>query len=299
MRLEGPVRSRTSSTVLPLTAADIIDADDWLIEQPWPLMRMSSTTPSSHVEVDHDLVAAQRVEPLDPVGRGRLELAAVPGVAVVVEDDLSVQVFEAGHGGVLGRVLGERLEGEEVAGRARGRRPGRRCRIRRCTRRARPGRWPRRRGGASAAWRSGARPARRRPARRAPGTGRGGARRGRRTRARRPRAWGSVGPWMTSSSPNALGQGAQGIGGEGDLVLAHGVHAQVLEVVDGRAQADHLGDGRRAGLELPRDVVGRPAVEADVADHLAAAQEGGHGLEQLVAGPQHARCRSGPASCGR
>ncbi len=41
------------------------------------------------------------------------------------------------------------------------------------------------------------------------------------------------------------------------------------------------------GLELPRDVVGRPAVQAHVSDHLPAAQEGGHGLEQLVAGPQH------------
>ena len=38
--------SRTSSTVLPLTAADIIEADDWLIEQPWPPILMSSTRPS-------------------------------------------------------------------------------------------------------------------------------------------------------------------------------------------------------------------------------------------------------------
>ncbi len=32
------VSSCASSTVLPLTAADIIDAEDWLIEQPWPLI---------------------------------------------------------------------------------------------------------------------------------------------------------------------------------------------------------------------------------------------------------------------
>ena len=71
-RLERPGRGRaTSSTVLPLTAADIIDADDWLIEQPWPSMRMSATLPSVDVEVDDDLVAAQRVEPLDPVRRRR------------------------------------------------------------------------------------------------------------------------------------------------------------------------------------------------------------------------------------
>ena len=28
-------------------AADIIEAEDWLIEQPWPLMRMSAIRPSS------------------------------------------------------------------------------------------------------------------------------------------------------------------------------------------------------------------------------------------------------------
>ena len=51
------------------------------------------------VEVDDDLVAAERVEALDPRGRRRLELAPVPRGAVVVEDDLSVEVFEAGHAG--------------------------------------------------------------------------------------------------------------------------------------------------------------------------------------------------------
>ena len=44
-----------------------------------------------------DLVAAQRVEALDPVGRRGLQLAPVPGGAVVVEDDLAVQLFEVGH----------------------------------------------------------------------------------------------------------------------------------------------------------------------------------------------------------
>ena len=42
------------------------------------------------------------------------------------------------------------------------------------------------------------------------------------------------------------------------------------------------------GLELPRHVVGAEAVEADVADHLAATEERRHRLEQLVAGPQRA-----------
>ena len=92
----------------------------------------------------------------------------------------------------------------------------------------------------------------------------------------------------------ALGQGGEGVGGELDLVAAHRVHAQPGEVVDRRPQPDRLGDGRGAGLELPGQDVGRPAVEADVGDHLAAAEEGGHGVEQLLPAPQHADA-GGPA----
>src|SRR5690606_13281261 len=50
-----------------------------------------------HLHVHDDLVAAERVEPLDPGGRGRGQLTAVPGRAVVVEDDLAIEVFEAWH----------------------------------------------------------------------------------------------------------------------------------------------------------------------------------------------------------
>ena len=39
--------SRASATDLPLTAALIIEADDWLIEQPWPEIFSSRTFPSS------------------------------------------------------------------------------------------------------------------------------------------------------------------------------------------------------------------------------------------------------------
>ena len=45
--LKAWVRASISATVLPFTAADIIEADDWLMEQPVPPMRMSSTTPAS------------------------------------------------------------------------------------------------------------------------------------------------------------------------------------------------------------------------------------------------------------
>ena len=71
-------------------------------------------------------------------------------------------------------------------------------------------------------------------------------------------------------------------------MVAHGRHAERGHVVDRGAEADRLGDRLRAGLELPRDVVGGEAVEAHVADHLAAAEERRHLLEQLLAGPQRA-----------
>ncbi len=47
MPLNARDRARTSSRVLPLTAEDIIDADDWLIEQPCPPMRISRTVSPS------------------------------------------------------------------------------------------------------------------------------------------------------------------------------------------------------------------------------------------------------------
>ena len=60
---------RTSSTGLPFTAADISEADDWLIEQPGPGDLHVLEDAVSHVEGDHDLVAAEGVEALDPVRR--------------------------------------------------------------------------------------------------------------------------------------------------------------------------------------------------------------------------------------
>ena len=49
------------------------------------------------LDVEDDLVAAQGVEALDLVGGRNGELAPVTRRAVVVEDDLSVEVFESGH----------------------------------------------------------------------------------------------------------------------------------------------------------------------------------------------------------
>src|SRR3546814_1222707 len=47
MPLNARVSCSTSAIVLPFTADDIIDADDWLMEQPCPPMRMSFTTSPS------------------------------------------------------------------------------------------------------------------------------------------------------------------------------------------------------------------------------------------------------------
>src|SRR5438105_15948426 len=85
-----------------------------------------------------------------------------------------------------------------------------------------------------------------------------------------------------------LGEGTQGVRGEGHLVLADGIHADTLEVVDGGRQAHGLGDGLGAGFELPWQLVRSPAIEADVANHLAAGEEGGHGVEELLAAPEDA-----------
>ena len=66
------------------------------------------------------------------------------------------------------------------------------------------------------------------------------------------------------------------------------VEADRLEVGDGGTEPDGLADGGSAGLELPRDVVDSEAVQPDIADHLAAAEERRHRLEQLLACPQDA-----------
>ncbi len=46
MPLKVWISWRTSGTGLPFTAADMRDADDWLMEHPVPAILMSDTTPS-------------------------------------------------------------------------------------------------------------------------------------------------------------------------------------------------------------------------------------------------------------
>ena len=73
------------------------------------------------------------------------------------------------------------------------------------------------------------------------------------------------------------------------LVGADVVHAEVHQVLGGHAQPDRVADGRRAGLELPGDLVELAAPQVDLADHLAAGEERRHRLEQLASRPQRTR----------
>ena len=73
-----------------------------------------------------------------------------------------------------------------------------------------------------------------------------------------------------------------------------------VEVVDRGAEADRLGDHRRARLELPRQLVpGRAAAKSTEAIMSPPVRNGGISLEQLARGRAARRCRSGRAPCGR
>src|SRR5690349_3716989 len=75
------------------------------------------------------------------------------------------------------------------------------------------------------------------------------------------------------------------------LVLANATHAEGAQVVRGRAEADPGGDIRRAGLELPRDVVPLRTPEVDLTDHVAARHERRHRLQELAPRPERAGSR--------
>ncbi len=88
------VRSRRSrsSTFMPLTSSEAIDAEAWLIAQPWPLKRTSSHGAVVADAQHHaQLVAAERVGVLE-LEVGLVHLAPVVGALVVLEDLLAVQV---------------------------------------------------------------------------------------------------------------------------------------------------------------------------------------------------------------
>ena len=112
-----------------------------------------------------------------------------------------------------------------------------------------------------------------------------------------PRRSASGGP--TTRSPGTSASALEHVRGQRALVRAHALHAELRQVVDGRAQADRLGDRRRAGLELVRQLVPADRLEVDRGDHVAAGQERLHLLEQLARGRAARRCRSARAPCAR
>ncbi len=79
------------------------------------------------------------------------------------------------------------------------------------------------------------------------------------------------------------------VSGQCPLVGANMVHADRGQVIERGAEADGGGDVRRAGLEFPGHVVEGRAAKVDLADHLAAAHERRHLLEQLAPRPERAR----------
>ena len=71
-------------------------------------------------------------------------------------------------------------------------------------------------------------------------------------------------------------------------VLPDGVHAEAGQVVDGGAEPDRLGDRHRARLEARGRLGALGLVVADARDHVPAAEERRHRLEQLAAPVQDA-----------
>ena len=88
--------------------------------------------------------------------------------------------------------------------------------------------------------------------------------------------------------PGDVPEALHRVAGELDLVLPDRLHADGIEVVDGGPQGDGLGERWRAGLELVGNLVPRRVVDPDVADHVAAAVEGLHLLEERLPAPQEA-----------
>ena len=82
----------SSSTFMPLTSSEAIDAAAWLIAQPWPLKRTSSTVPSSPTRSITRSSSPQSGLVSSNSRSGSLHLAPVVGALVVLEDLLAVEV---------------------------------------------------------------------------------------------------------------------------------------------------------------------------------------------------------------
>ena len=95
-----------------------------------------------------------------------------------------------------------------------------------------------------------------------------------------PPRWSAGGPYSSMPGISRV-EHLERVGDELALVLADVVHADLEQVVGGRAQPHAGRDVRRAGLELPGHVVPLRPAEVDLADHVAAAHERRHRLEEL------------------
>ena len=94
-------------------------------------------------------------------------------------------------------------------------------------------------------------------------------------------------------------QAVDAVAGELRLVRGDRVAAQPLDVVERAGEADRAGDVGRAGLEAVRRLLEGRLLEGDGQDHVAAALERRHGVEQCPCAPTARRCRSAHRSCGR
>ena len=80
-----------------------------------------------------------------------------------------------------------------------------------------------------------------------------------------------------------FGESQKCVGHEIGVVDLNGREANLGHKVDCRAERDGLGDGDRAGLELRWQPRPRRMVPKDLADHVPAAEERVHRLEQRAA----------------
>src|SRR5262245_7902527 len=101
--------------------------------------------------------------------------------------------------------------------------------------------------------------------------------------------------------PVDAGESPEGMARQLPLVLHDPLHAEFLEILDRRREADGLRDRGGAGLEAPGKVVPLSPIDPDLLDHLAAAPGGLEALQDFppavedadARGPQHlvSRCR--------
>ena len=270
---------------MPLTSSEAIDAAAWLIAQPWPSKRTSSTR-AVVADAQHDLqlVAAQRVGVLELEVRGRPSRPSCAGAC-------SARGSPRG----TGRPSGEDLPDLGEAGDQARRRPRACCGRRRTRAMVAP--TPRRCMSGCAQWW----PARTQTPCAAEDLGdvvRVDAverERDERAAVRRRRAGrGACRPGTAREALERVGRRARARASRTVL------HADALQEVDRGAEADGLGDRRRAGLELRRAARAQ-RVPPRARPRRSCARRRGTAASRRAArgGRAGRRCRSARRPCGR